>query len=964
MASLPRADAAPAMPLVGRGAQLRRLLGCLEGARAGDPGAVLVHGAAGAGKTRLLREALVRGEQLGYRVLLGRADELDRAVPYALLRSALGEALTAEADPELTELTAAVSAALEPWTEGVPGEEAPRFADGTLERLLHAWSERVPIVLVLEDLHAADDDTLGVVSRLIRRLGGTRCAVLATMRSHATDVGTTLRASVEQLSRDGLLDLVDLPPLDEDGAVALAADLLGAAPDEPLAGTLWDACRGNPFYVLEAVRSYREQGALQIIDGRCRLVPDAAPVTVEARGALLVRLDRLGRDPAPVARVLSVFKPLRLDLLDLVGQLTGLDPERVENAFDTLVRGDFLCVGARATFEFSHPIVRETLADSLGPAQRRRTHAALAARLASDRAAGRPVSVFDLAAHVASSASPGDRDAVEVLTEAARTSDRNAPASAAAWYARALALVPETSPEQARLVADRMSALYFAGCATEAVEAAEALHLAPDVEPGLLLRADMVAVGALIALGRLDEALSAAETALSRSPDAPPRLLAQRAALLVHLGRLDEAEAQARRGLDRAGHDGPARAPCLGQLAAVSHARGDAASCRDLLERQEEAAATAPVGLQLAAAATRATYFALQGHLADARRALDRTEALRHASGIGASRDATNLASLLVAWSGGDWDGALDLAGTLVDDPEHSGQLFSLAAIRAVKAAVLAERGHYGQARVTLDDQPDHLVGTQLVAWAASGIDAALGDAEAARRRLDEARVLAEDRGQRSGLTLLLSRLAEIEWSQGRADAALTRLEPLDDLAGTGAPLAQLLAWRTRGLVTADVDATRAAVRVGDDAGLVFDASRARLQLGEQVAGNEAAGHLTAAYETFRDLGAEPWRRRAAATLRAQGLPTPRRRAARAGALTGNEVELARLVSEGLTNRQIARVLFLSPKTIEAYLSRLYARTGCNSRVQLAAALSSGRLVGLDLHASPGDHSLTSPARG
>jgi DNA-binding NarL/FixJ family response regulator len=99
------------------------------------------------------------------------------------------------------------------------------------------------------------------------------------------------------------------------------------------------------------------------------------------------------------------------------------------------------------------------------------------------------------------------------------------------------------------------------------------------------------------------------------------------------------------------------------------------------------------------------------------------------------------------------------------------------------------------------------------------------------------------------------------------------------------------------------------------------------------------------AYHAFDELAAGPWRRRTAAALRSRGLRVPRPAHRAGAALTDAEERLVRLVADGLTNRQIAAAMHYSEKTVEVYLSRLYAKTGCSSRVKLVQALASGALA-------------------
>jgi DNA-binding NarL/FixJ family response regulator len=109
-------------------------------------------------------------------------------------------------------------------------------------------------------------------------------------------------------------------------------------------------------------------------------------------------------------------------------------------------------------------------------------------------------------------------------------------------------------------------------------------------------------------------------------------------------------------------------------------------------------------------------------------------------------------------------------------------------------------------------------------------------------------------------------------------------------------------------------------------------------------AGVEAEKNLRDAIGIFQRLSATPWRRRAALELRQRGLQVPRHRAPRATLLTDTEMQIARLVQLGRPNRDIAAAVCLSVKTVETYLSRIYGKTNCNSRMELARAMDAGRL--------------------
>jgi DNA-binding NarL/FixJ family response regulator len=142
---------------------------------------------------------------------------------------------------------------------------------------------------------------------------------------------------------------------------------------------------------------------------------------------------------------------------------------------------------------------------------------------------------------------------------------------------------------------------------------------------------------------------------------------------------------------------------------------------------------------------------------------------------------------------------------------------------------------------------------------------------------------------------------------------------------------------RVAGLVERDPAVLARAVAEAEEAGLVFERARAQLALGELDPSAEPA--LVEAYRTFARLGAHGLRRRAGRRLHELGAKVPRTRSRTAGLLTESEERVARLVQQGMRNREIAAALHYSPRSIEVYLSRIYAKLRVSSRLELARAL-------------------------
>ena len=199
-----------------------------------------------------------------------------------------------------------------------------------------------------------------------------------------------------------------------------------------------------------------------------------------------------------------------------------------------------------------------------------------------------------------------------------------------------------------------------------------------------------------------------------------------------------------------------------------------------------------------------------------------------------------------------------------------------------------------------------------LHSWALSGFQLARGEVDAARHTIEAA--LAVPRSPTYG-GLLLSRLAELELEQGRdaeAERALRRL--VETTAAHVTPWATTTLHRTIGLVRGDVDALVEAARQADDAGLVFEQARAHLALGERDP--SSVERLVDAHHTFARLGAHGLRRVAARRLHQLGAKVPRARSRADGLLTESEEQVARLVQQGMRNRDIAATLH-QPRSIE-----------------------------------------------
>ena len=929
-------------PLVGRELDLAVALAQLKRVERGAPASLLIRGEAGIGKSRLVAELVARASRLGYTVAIGRADDLDRGIPYAVFRDLLARLpLDAAGEPHAAEFRQLLDRQGSD-SEASDGESALAllFAGGV--RLFRALAATGPTVFVVEDLHIADRASLALVA-LLARLADVPMLTVVTLRPEPAS-GHEVEQLLERMAHDGRGATLDLDPLDHHETQALIAAELSAAPDDPLTAAVFAASHGNPFFAREAVQGLVESGAVDVERDRARLVADAPSVVgLRSRAGLLRRVFGGTTGDVELARVMAVFGRFSLRHLPLIERLSGQRPaEDVALSFDRLVKAGLVVRTAEGGYEFAHSIVRDTLYDDLGPAERRRLHAAIAAELATDRRAGFVLDVAQLAVHVAESAEPGDEAAAEVLLEAGHAVAATAPLVSAEYHRRAAELLPADSPLRADATARQARALHL-GCraAEAALVGRQALALL-DAGPARHATAAIV-VSDLFACGEVDEALRVVDAELAAGGAGCP-LLALQTNLLFQSDRAGEAAAQLPAAL--AALDAPAVAPsaqlvAVTQLVQYANHAGRVDVAADLLDRLALLDGGSPT-VQL-------TRHELMAHLDWRPGVVRRIE--RHVATARQLRlDGAGLSiagsfetdQLLLHWMRGEWSDALDVVRNAGFDLEQRGIVSGAQLLLAGGCHILIDRGELDEAAAMAARLVTPFAALRrIAALVRARLRNALGDTDGAYALLAAERASAASGGGVWKLAPVLRELIDILLATGRTAEARDAVTELEALAqATGWPECRLAALRARAVIDSDVDAGRAYLALAEAEEWEVERAHALLVLGELDAG-EGAG-LTVAYRLFDGFGAAPLRRRAAAALRARGRAVPRRPAQPSSALTDTDVQLIRLVRDGLSNQQIATAMHFSPKTIEVYLSRVYVKTGCASRLALIRAVDSG----------------------
>jgi DNA-binding CsgD family transcriptional regulator/tetratricopeptide (TPR) repeat protein len=903
--------------LVGRQRESEHLVELLDRARHGTAGSLVVRGEPGVGKSALL-EALVAeaGETL---VLRTQGLEVETPLAFAALHRLLlpvmrlRESLPA---PQARALRVAFG------EEDGPAVEPFLVAIATLS-VLTAAAEETTVLCVVEDAHWLDPATADALLFCARRLGADRLLLLFSARDSAT---TPFRP-------DDLEELV-LSGLHPNEARALLDRRLGTAPSPEVAERLIAETGGNPLALLELPT---ELSADQL-HGTTPL-PTQLHLSTRVERAFL---DRSRLLPPPVQSLLL------LAAADDTGQLAvvrgALPPLGLaEDAFEAAVASGLL-VADDASVAVRHPLVRSAVYPAPTAHQRRRIHRALAEALAAlgdaDRAAW----------HRAAAAEGPDADVAAALERVgSRAERRGAYVSALGAYERAAALTALTA-QKAPLT---LAAARNAWACGQTGRARALLAAARQLDPDPLLLSGIARLQ-----GRIEVNLGSATDAHRIFVEAahavheidPSRALemAVAAAIMRTYGADSGSTVQAG-DIDVEVTDGDApRTVCLKQMLAAMTlaARGDwadAVTALDVALAYGDAVADVDV----------------LGNLGNAALQLGDDDAQQHFYGLALSRAREAGAVMVVIYAlqrmcfghlvSGDWAAVrscavetLELGSSLRQRGLTAPPLAWLTLLAALQGgddydSLLADLEEVVAAYpLGILTDPVH----DLTRWAKGARAAAGADTFGALHHLSRLRLPA------------VARMAAAE----RIDAAVRAGEPdlarewVEELAGfaaaTGRPWARATVAFGRAM-TADPGApddveplfTEALTRHAQ-AGRPPDRARTHLAYGEWLRRAQrrvdARVHLRHALETFGDLHAEPLVERATAELRASGETARKRDPSTLVKLTPMELKVAQLVSSGLSNKDVAAQIWVSPRTVAFHLRNVFAKTGVTSRGELA----------------------------
>lgn len=906
----------------------------LAATRSGLGGVVLIEGVPGIGKSRLIAETVEIAQRMSIRAGTATAEAARGLVDLAVLFEALFDGLDPLLDPaQLVELRTA--SAQRYWL----------FED--LQSSLEQAAMNAPMLVCLDDLQWADAGTAAALRTIPARL--TSVPIVWILARRPAEGSAALRDAFAALERAGARRLA-LAPLDGAAVAQVTADIIEATPDDRVM-QMADSATGNPFLLVELLLGLREEHLIEVHSGTATLANGRLPerVRTDMRGRL-ARLSESARQLIIVAASLGQSFSLA-ELGAMLGQASSALVIPVGQLLEADIlreNDDRLC--------FRHDLTREAV----------RLATPLSVRRALDRQAADVLIAagalpIEVAAQLVASAQSGDEAAIATLREAADALGATDPGSAAELSRHALGLTPTGHPVRGALIAQTTLLLHAAARVDEATAFAD--RYLRDVLPAGEEAAVCLSIASMFELSP-DVRAAAGRRALALADGSVAdraRHLARLTYNLIQAGRATEARAllpDAESVIAAAGDRDAAAVLTLTQ-GALRYVDGDLETALTI----HESAMRQGFG-----PGERTRVRVTQQWRSELLAALDRLDESMQliSDGIAAARrDRQGWAlDFFEIWRGRQlWQrGRLsDAVATLEGrfDPRHGHQIFGslyAAGVVALGRAAI----HTGDERITRETADIAAAmreqGTpstcRHAAWLLALQAMAAGDPQAARASITQADATptqpilplfpmdVTDDPQLVRIALAAGDRELVDATVAAADARATRNPAIRSVQGAAA--------HARGLAENDIAQLGDAVRLLDTgprplalASALEDLGATQLRAGALTPGRAS---LDRALVLYAAAGADWDARRVRARLRRSGvrrrLITTERPRAGWGSLTESESAVVRLVADGLTNREAAERLFVSPHTVNSHLRHAFTKLGVTSRIELARVVS------------------------
>ena len=937
------------MPTLERETELDCIAAALDAAAGGRGSALVIEGPAGIGKTRLIEDARALAKLRGFGRMLAVGDELERAMPWAVVRQLVERSIARYGGEDREKLLAGPAGKALAALERAPDEAVA--GDAALARTLHAlwWvaadlASYRPVLITVDDAQWADAPSLRFLVHLAARIGDLPIALVVATRPHGERSGPLAELTTARFG-----ERLAPRPLSSDAiAELLAGDEVAAAPE--VLAALHAASGGNPFLAHQLAAELDARGLAIDDPATAVAIGGLGPATISR--ALLSRLPLDSVQLAATAAVLGARSDARL-----AAELARIDGERLPAAIDALVVGHVLAGGGPGDqLEFVHPVVREAVLAELGPGERAALHAAAAVAL---QEAGAPAA--RVAAHLAAAPAGTLPQAAGLLRQAAGELLAEGDAATAARHLRrALEESPGDDAVAGELGAALLRAREFEAAREQLRAAARAASTLPERAERLagIASATLALDGPKAAIEELRASLDDWPAGAARAPERIV-LEARLATLCSYLPEEIERGGERLRAFADVPGDNRAERTVLALLAQRA--------MYDVRPADEVAGLAARALGDGAYAAEAADGLIPWGNAVNALVAADgvelawkEVEHARRRLADGASPvefAAVSDVAATVAWRCGDVAAAEADAEAAVAALQFSDPGATVVALRAVAARLLAlaalERADADAAAAALarfdadcPGAPDLIPVTRL-RQARAAVALARDDPVLARREAfglgDQARRARIDTPTvpwRAPAAIALQRLGE----EDRARALAAEQLDLARRWGTASDVGASLRFNAR------VDGERRLSLLEESIALLevapwrLELARALADLGEalRVARRRADARepLRRAAELADACGARALRARALDGLAALGDRPRKLMFSGADSLTASERRIADLAARGRSNRDIAQDLFVTPKTVENHLGRVYLKLGITGRRELATALA------------------------
>jgi DNA-binding CsgD family transcriptional regulator len=889
------------------------------------PQDLLFEGEAGIGKTILWRAGVEAARGAGHRVLVSRPGENEMGLSYSGIGDLMGDVFD-EALAEAPNLQReALEIALLHKEAGALRPDQRAISLGVLGAF-RALSAAGPVVIAIDDLQWMDGSSARALSFAMRRLDGHPVAVLATKRleHRSSEIVDLERAIIDR----GAVR-THLGPLAMDEVARILRDRMSRSVTPPLVARVYEAAHGNPFFSLEIVHALRDA---EPVAGR------PLPVPGDALDILRARIDSLSTSARDVVLLMAAMARPTLATL----RATSREPATLEAGLVEAEEAG-LVVAQGERLDFAHPLMRSTAYWSASTGRRQAVHARIAEVVADPEERARHMALMG--------GGPDPERASFVQEVAGHARRRGAPLAAAELWELSADL---TSPDDEELLCSRRRS-----AALERFDAG-------DVQRGRTMLEDLIGA----TTSRQQQAWTRVELATRSYNDADlvdelvraalpdvgdhPILLPVAHANLawVAICRLEPSRAadHARTAAELA-ERGSAPTPLRVALTALAQA--EALLGMDpwpTIDRAVAIAAELAPGETTQPERIRGHHMLWEGRIPEAQRSIKEADLHLVEAGLELMRHDTLTVLCEVECAAGAW----------ADAARHAEEGYDIAAqagLDEIRDQMLYTRAHVASLEGRVDEaRADASAGASLAAaqgnlWTEvenrrvlGFIALSVGDLEGVVRALDPAdRLLVSNGIVEPGAFPFIPDLAEALISLGRLDRAKQIVDRLHEQGSAlDRPLALATAARCRALIAAALGDPPGALLELERAfaehervAIPFESARTHLIHGETLRRmrrkREARASLETARSEFEVLGASLWEARADQALARIG-----GRAASPTELSETERRVADVVALGITNKEAAERLFMSVKTVESNLRRIYRKLGIRSRAELA----------------------------